>query len=81
MADSNVPPYEDVSTAPTVFFDIVACNGVLNGVIEIELAQRILVPVSGDQHPKFKFVTSGRLRCSPVAAQQLITALDQSLKS
>jgi hypothetical protein len=76
---SSVPPYEDVSSAPTVYFDVVACNGIMNGTIQIELAQRILTP-SQDGGVGIKFATSGRLRCSPAAAQQLIVSLQNSLK-
>lgn len=73
------PIYEDVATAPVVYFDGVACNGVLSGVIQIELANRILVP-SGDGGVLLKFITSGRLRCSAHACRQLIGALEQALQ-
>jgi hypothetical protein len=74
------PPYEDVSSAPVVYFDIVACNGICSGAVQIELAQRILVPVMGTNEVLVKFATSGRIRCSPTAARFLIAALEGTLK-
>ncbi|WP_141934000.1 hypothetical protein [Bradyrhizobium sp. UNPA324] len=76
--DAASPPYEDVFTAPIVYFDIVPTHGIMNGAIQIELASRILVP-SGDG-VLVKFMTSGRVRCSPVAARFLRDALDAALK-
>jgi hypothetical protein len=76
----SAPPYEDVSSAPVCYFDIVACNGIFNGAVQIELAQRILVPVMGASDVLIKFATSGRIRCSPTAARLLITALEGTLK-
>jgi hypothetical protein len=73
------PPYEDVPSASVVYFDGVAANGIMNGAIQIELAQRILVPVASTGVVNVKFATSGRLRCSPAAAQALISALQNSL--
>jgi len=73
------PPYEDVSSAPVVYFDLTACQGVMNGSIQIEVAQRILSPTPGGG-VHVKFATSGRIRCSPTAARSLITALEEALK-
>jgi hypothetical protein len=67
----NVPiKYDDVSTAPYVYFDKVGAHGVMNGAVQMELASRILVPLS-DGGVEIRFATSGRLRCSPAAAAQL----------
>jgi hypothetical protein len=76
--DTVTPPYEDCSTAPFVYFDIVPTHGIMNGAIQIELASRILAP--GDGAVVIKFLTSGRLRCSPSAARHLREALDAALK-
>jgi len=50
----------------------------MNGAIQIELATRILLP--GSDAVLIKFMTSGRLRCSPTAARHLREALDAALK-
>ena len=86
MADQETrnPPaalvYEDTGAmAPVVYFDIVAAYGTMNGSIEAELATRILLPRT-DGTTDVKFLSSGRLRCSPSAALQLRNALDAALK-
>ena len=75
----DVPAYENVSTAPYVYFDRVAAHGVMNGSIQMELASRILIPLP-DGGVEIKFATSGRLRCSPAAAVQLRDAINAVLK-
>ena len=72
-----VPEYENVPTAPVVYFDIVASNGMIGGIIEIELAMRNLTPTT-DGKVTVKLSTSGRLRCSPAAAVALKAAIDNS---
>ncbi len=86
MADQEArnPPaalvYEDTGAmAPVVYFDIVAAYGTMNGSIEAELATRVLLPRT-DGTTDVKFLSSGRLRCSPSAALQLRNALDAALK-
>lgn len=86
MADQETrnPPaalvYEDTGAmAPVVYFDIVAAYGTMNGSIEAELATRVLLPRT-DGTTDVKFLSSGRLRCSPSAALQLRNALDAALK-
>ena len=81
MADEVAPPppYDDAPNAPVIYFDIVGANGIMNGAVQIEIAQRILVPTAGSDEVSVKFVTSGRIRCSPAAAQFLINALQNSL--
>src|SRR5262249_6505878 len=76
---TSMPPYKDGATAPIIYFDGVACFGVLNGTIQIELASRILVPLpDGGARPEF--ICAGRLRCSPNAAMQLKDALEKALQ-
>jgi hypothetical protein len=82
--DNRNPPaalvYEDTGAmAPVVYFDIVAAYGTMNGSIEAELATRVLLPRT-DGTTDVKFLSSGRLRCSPTAALQLRNALDAALK-
>ena len=86
MADQENPKppaailYEDTGgMAPLVYFDIVAAYGVMTGGIEVELATRILVPKQ-DGATEVKFLSSGRLRCTPTAATNLRNALDAALK-
>ena len=80
MSDTQkLPPYRNVVTAPYVYFDIVACNGVMAGAVELELAARTLSPTTdGGVEPEF--VTTARLRCSPSAAAALRDAIANSLE-
>ena len=72
--------YEDTGAmAPLVYFDIVGAFGTLNGSIELELATRILIP-KPDGSTEVKFISSGRLRCSPNSATNLRNSLDAALK-
>ena len=71
--------YENVDTAPFVYFDISPAHGIMGGAIQIELAARILNAVS-DGSVEIKFITTGRLRCSPTAALNLRNAIDAALK-
>jgi hypothetical protein len=71
--------YENVDTAPFVYFDLSPTHGILGGAIQIELAARILNAVP-DGGVEIKFITTGRLRCSPTAALNLRNAIDASLK-
>jgi len=81
--DTKPPPdviYEDTGgVAPLVYFDIVGAYGTMHGAIEIELATRILVP-KPDGTTEVRFLSSGRLRCSPTAATNLRDGLDAALK-
>jgi hypothetical protein len=71
--------YEDSgAAAPMVFFDIVGAYGTMNGIVELELASRILVP-KPDGATEIKFLSSVRLRCSPAAATNLRGAIDAAL--
>ena len=86
MADQDNPKppadivYEDTGgMAPLVYFDIVAAYGTMHGAIDVELATRILVPKT-DGSTEIKFLSSGRLRCTPTAAANLRNALDAALK-
>jgi hypothetical protein len=80
---TNPPPdfiYEDTGgVAPLVYFDIVGAYGTMSGAVEIELAARILVP-KADGTTEIKFMSTGRLRCSVQAANNLRSGLDAALK-
>ena len=85
MPDENAPKtpdaiiYVDNSHAPVVSFDIAPAHGVLAGTVQVELASRTLNPLA-DGSVEIKFVTSGRLRCSPAAAMHLRNSLDAALR-
>jgi hypothetical protein len=71
--------YTESSTAPIIYFDGVSCHGALHGVIEIELAARIMAPtVDGGVH--MSFVPAARLRCSPAAAASLLDSIQKAAK-
>lgn len=86
MADPEVTAvsggivYEDTGgAAPLVYFDIVGAYGTFHGMVEIELATRIVIP-KPDGSTEVRFMSSGRLRCSPTAAANLRNGLDTALK-
>jgi hypothetical protein len=77
---AKLPDYEDTGgTAPVVYFDIVAAHGVMNGAVQIELAGRTLISTP-DGGVRIKFISRGRIRCSPTAATQLRNSIDLALK-
>jgi hypothetical protein len=78
-AEKHELVYENVDTAPFVYFDISPTHGILSGAIQIELAGRIL-NTAPDGGVEIKFITTGRLRCGPAAAMNLRNAIDASLK-
>lgn len=73
------PPFHNLGTAPIVYFDLAPTYGVMNGVIQVELAGRTLSPGPGDA-TIIDFITTGRLRCSPAAAASLRDAIDKALE-
>jgi hypothetical protein len=76
--ETAIPPYENVTAAPIIYFDFVAANGMMNGAIEIELAYRNLIPnTTGGLD--VRLATSARIRFSPAAAMALKAAIDNSL--
>ncbi len=80
MSDApKVPPYQSIPDAPLIYFDLVAAQGVLNGVVQVELARRHLVPETDGVGVSIEVATCARLRCSPHAALQLRAALDSAL--
>jgi hypothetical protein len=77
-ADTSVPTYKNIDTAPVIYFDIVPTYGVMNGAVQIELAARTLTP-DGDS-VAVEFVCVARLRCSPTAAGYLRNAIDKAME-
>jgi hypothetical protein len=76
----NFPPYEDLTTAPFIYFDIVPAHGTMAGAVQIELASRVLIPHPGGT-VEVNFVSIARLRCSPAAAANLRHAIDSALNA
>jgi hypothetical protein len=71
--------YEDTGgRVPLIYFDLIGAYGAMNGAIEVELATRILIP-KPDGSTEFKFLCSGRLRCTPNAASALRAALQGAM--
>jgi hypothetical protein len=73
------PPYENLDTAPLIYFDVAPIHGIVAGVLQVELGARVLIP-RPDGSGETKIITTGRLRCSPMAATHLRDALSASLK-
>jgi hypothetical protein len=73
------PLYEDLGTAPFIYFDMAPSFGVMAGAVQIELASRILIP-NASGGVDVKFIATAHLRCSPAAAQNLRSALEATLK-
>jgi len=78
-AKGQVPSFENRNDVPIIYFDIAPAYGVMSAMVQVELGARILVPHQDDS-VDVRFVSSGRLRCSAVAAVHLRNAIDASLK-
>ena len=86
--ESEAPPrlgtssgvvYTDSAAAPIIYFDGVSCHGAMHGVVEIELAARIMAPtMDGNVH--MSFVPAARLCCSPAAAASLLDSIQKVTK-
>src|ERR1039458_4053508 len=64
-AEKHELVYENVDTAPFVYFDISPTHGILSGAIQIELAGRILntAPDGGVERPRRCHELAQRHRC------------------
>ena len=71
--------YVPVPTAPIIYFDFVPTYGTLGGMIQIELAARVLQPLQ-DGSVGTPTIEIGHLRCNPTAAKFLKDALEGALK-
>lgn len=72
-------PYADFGSGPFIYFDGAPAFGVLNGVVQIELAARVIKPVEGGG-TTVSFLGVGHLRCSPAAAIEVRNAINQALQ-
>ena len=79
MSNSETTTYEDSGRAPFIYFDIPSAHGVMNNIVQVELACRVIVP-DPNGPLDIKIRTTGHLRCSAVAAAQLRDALTAALK-
>jgi hypothetical protein len=84
--ENSAPPtlksglaYTESAAAPIIFFDGVSCHGTMHGIIEIELAARIMAPAQ-DGLVEIKFIPAGRLRCSVAAAAALLDSIQSATK-
>lgn len=75
--DTGRAAYRNTDTAPFVYFDMAPVFGVLDGVIQIELAARTISPDAGGT--KIEYLTTCRLRCNASAAMGLREALDKAV--
>jgi hypothetical protein len=78
MSENHEPRFEDCPDAPVIFFSVPAAHGVENGIIEVELAARVLLPTPGTVDTRFRLFA--RLRCSVVAARLLQDCLGRALE-
>jgi hypothetical protein len=70
---------KNLENAPVVYFDNAPAFGVMDGIIQIELAAGAISVGSGGE-AKLEFVSTARIRCSPAAAARLRDTLDKSLQ-
>ena len=64
--------------APFVYFDAVLAFGMYGGIVQIELAAKVL-DVNGKGDLKNEVVVTARMRCSPAAARNLQHELGNAL--
>ncbi len=77
--DPSFLPYTESPTAPIIYFDVSSAHGVMNGVVQVELAGRTLTPRPSGA-VLIGFIPTARLRCSPAAARDLRDAIDKALE-
>ena len=65
--EPTMPPFRNTDTAPFIYFDVVAANGIMAGAIQIELCARILTPLARANDVIAEFIPTARLGCSPHA--------------
>lgn len=72
------PLLKNTASAPFVYCDVVPAFGIVNGVIELELAAQVLIP-KPDGSVQSDLACVAHLRCSVAAANNLVDALDKAL--
>jgi len=75
----TTPLLKNTASAPVIFFDGAPAYGTVNGIVEIELAARILIP-KPDNSVAVDPVCMAHLRCSLQAASNLHAALGKALE-
>ena len=65
--------------APTIYFDGVAAIGVVNGVIQLELAVNHLVPDAEGGDVRIKVACAAHLRAGVSAIRQLLDMVDKAI--
>ena len=72
------PLLKNAANAPVIFFDGVPVCGMINGIVELELAVRLLMPRSdGSVYVDMSCVA--HLRCNANSAMQLREVIDKAL--
>ena len=75
---SQPPLLKNAAAAPFVYFDLVPAFGVVNGVVELELAAQMVVPTA-DGNAHAETVCTVHLRGSLAAMEGLSSAIDKAL--
>jgi hypothetical protein len=75
----NPPLLKSAAVAPFIYFDGAPAYGCANGIVEIELAARVLMP-KNDGTAATDLVCVSHLRCSAAAASNLREALDKAIE-
>jgi hypothetical protein len=75
---SQPPLLKNAAAAPFVYFDLVPVFGIVNGVVELELAAQVLVP-KPDGAVGFETVCVAHLRGSFATMEGLSDAIDKAL--
>lgn len=80
MADTpkTAPLLKNTAAAPFVYFDGAPAFGCANGLVEIELSARVLMP-KADNTASIDMVSVAHLRGSPAAVTNLRDALSKAL--
>jgi hypothetical protein len=75
---SQPPLLKNAAAAPFVYFDLVPAFGVVNGVVELELAAQMVVPTA-DGNAHAETVCTVHLRGSIAAMEGLSNAIDKAM--
>lgn len=74
------PVYVNGTDAPFIYFDVVPTFGVMGGAVQVECAARTMLPAGPDGVIHTEVLCTAHIRCSPLAAADLITALQKALQ-
>jgi hypothetical protein len=73
-----VPAMKNAASAPIVYFDNAPVFGQSNGIVQVELAANF-VTAKGPKEVAIEQTCAAHLRCSLVAAQNLVAALQGAI--